>query len=220
MINLGNGRYRSMQEIDNAFDKANKWDLLNDPEGKAFIQSVINMEQENKQLKEEIEFYKKEFICLSKSLERYKLGDQIMSEIDISLQDMRTMYPTIHIDIDSTKEWNELTGMDKWDEIEKINEIKCKQIKLGIQSAIKLQKLVKKIINSKHTDGDKPCRHNEGKSKCINCHVKNLLEFLVEESEKYEDGENELSYVDIDDIRELLRCDADFNIEQHIEDEL
>lgn len=39
-------------------EKAEKWDLLNDPEGKAFIQSVINMERENKNMKEGLQLHR------------------------------------------------------------------------------------------------------------------------------------------------------------------
>jgi len=50
-----------------------------------------------------------------------------------------------------------------------------------VVSALKFQELAK-TDSSLHHDLD--CIHNKGKSKCINCHVRNYIEFLIEESKK------------------------------------
>lgn len=50
-----------------------------------------------------------------------------------------------------------------------------------VKSSLSLQELIKTDSNLHH---DTNCIHNKGKSKCVNCHVRSYLEFLIEESEQ------------------------------------
>lgn len=60
-------------------------------------------------------------------------------------------------------------------------EKEIEELKKEINESLKLQELLKNDSNLSH---DKDCIHNQGTSKCVNCHVRTYIEFLIEESEK------------------------------------
>ncbi|KKN55024.1 hypothetical protein LCGC14_0586250 [marine sediment metagenome] len=80
-----------------------------------------------------------------------------LTEDMIQPQSNTTMYPTIHIDLDTSEEWKKLTGdrSDKYDEMTKINARIMNQLKQQIlddhEIVERLKERIKKILSDKTT---------------------------------------------------------------------